>query len=199
MNPVTGYRMINFLNWLVVHHPEVRGLKALPERQLLRLVDEFERGRLHRDDTSQRQWTEGFRFLYKENFNWEGYDLARRTFEMNYIDEALAACNEALRLHPDNAAAIYIHKGEILEQRYRSEEALATYKQAVRLAPHNADAHIHIGQTLFACQHYEEALAAYNEALRLDSKSLTAYKGKADALTELKRYEGSASCLQSYS
>lgn len=33
---------------------------------------------------------------------------------MNYMEEALEVYDEALRLNPGNAAAIYIHKGEIL-------------------------------------------------------------------------------------
>jgi cytochrome c-type biogenesis protein CcmH/NrfG len=35
---------------------------------------------------------------------------------MNSTEEALAAYDEALRLHPGNAAALSIHKGEILAQ-----------------------------------------------------------------------------------
>jgi hypothetical protein len=59
---------------LVVHHPEVRGVKTLAERQLVRLVDEFERGKLHGDGALQAQWTQGFRLLFEEKFDGEGYD-----------------------------------------------------------------------------------------------------------------------------
>ena len=86
---------------------------------------------------------------------------------MNYIEEALAAYGEALRLHPGNAAAIYIHRGEILAQLKRYEEALAAYEQTVRLAPERIDLYFKKGHTLRRLGKLEEAQQCYEKARQL--------------------------------
>ena len=81
MNPVTGYTMINFLEWLVLHHPEIQKLKNLSESKLIDLVNEFESGKLKDNDTLRRKWMIGFDYLFNDEGDWEGYGHARRKFE----------------------------------------------------------------------------------------------------------------------
>lgn len=81
MNPVKGYTMLNFLNWLTASHPEVHSLRSLSERDLVRLVDEYEGGKVSINPTLKAKWLHGFDYLLKNSGDWEGYELARRTLE----------------------------------------------------------------------------------------------------------------------
>ena len=78
MNPVKGYTMFNFLEWLVLHHPEIQKLKNLSESKLIDLVNEFESGKLKDNDTLRRMWVSGFDYLFNDVGEWEGYDYARQ-------------------------------------------------------------------------------------------------------------------------
>lgn len=77
MNPVKGYTMINFLHWLANRHPEIRNLQKYPIEELLDLVDEFEGGKLQGNWELRAKWQNGFHFLFKDTFDWEGYGEAR--------------------------------------------------------------------------------------------------------------------------
>ena len=77
MNPVTGYTMINFLEWLVLHHPEIQKLKNLSESKLIDLVNEFESGKLDDDDNLRLEWVRGFEYLFNDIGD-KGYDYARQ-------------------------------------------------------------------------------------------------------------------------
>ena len=81
MNPVRGYTMLNFLNWLATHHPEVPSLKGLDEETLVGLVNEFEGGKLSHNFQLKEKWLQGFRYLINNWGDWEGYGEARRRFE----------------------------------------------------------------------------------------------------------------------
>lgn len=78
MNPVKGYTMLNFLNWLTQNHPEIRSLRTLSEDILFDLINEFEGGKLMGNQTLRYKWSEGFRYLFRSNGDWQGYDAARR-------------------------------------------------------------------------------------------------------------------------
>ncbi len=61
------------------------------------------------------------------------------------FDSALEECTEALRLVPDSAE---VHNlcGIVFEELGRAEEALASYREAVRLNPEFADAQVNLGE-----------------------------------------------------
>lgn len=75
MNPVQGFTMLRFLNWLVVKHPEIESLEAIPTFGLLHLAAEFEGQPLHGQLT--QKWEVGFKTLLKTNSDWKGYAEAR--------------------------------------------------------------------------------------------------------------------------
>jgi hypothetical protein len=78
MNPVKGYTMINFLQWVAINHPEIKRLRDLAENELINLVDEFEGGNLKANEKLINKWLHGFKyFLFNGNSEWEGYDKAR--------------------------------------------------------------------------------------------------------------------------
>jgi hypothetical protein len=78
MNPVRGYTMLNFINWLADHHPELPSLRGMDEEELLMLANEFESGRLYGNATLKEKWRIGFQYLLKDWGDWEGYGEARK-------------------------------------------------------------------------------------------------------------------------
>ena len=75
------------------------------------------------------------------------------------------AYDEAIRLNPDFSLAWY-HKGLILSQLNRFEEALHAYDEAIRLDPDYAPAWSDKGFTLRQLNRFEEALTAYDAATK---------------------------------
>ncbi len=75
------------------------------------------------------------------------------------FDEALSACEEALRLDPDNPS-LYVLKGDILFEQGHFADALSAYTEATE---RDADSKGHIGKArvydYFARQSYEQAKA----------------------------------------
>ncbi|HEY7347373.1 MAG TPA: tetratricopeptide repeat protein [Ktedonobacterales bacterium] len=101
---------------------------------------------------------------------------------------ALEAYEQALRLAPNAAAAVF-GKGNALWELKRQDEARAIYESAFQLPANNAAAHPQKGIALYNLKRYEEALAAFERALQLDSSDPLASNGKGIALVGLKRYE----------
>ena len=81
MGPVKGSVMLNFLNWLVEEHPEIRTLHNLPDERLLQLVTAFENERPQDYDYPKGAWVIGIRdFLLPKDCDWEYYEEARKEY-----------------------------------------------------------------------------------------------------------------------
>ena len=114
----------------------------------------------------------------------EGNDL----YKAKRYEEALVACEQAIRLDPSYVLAYY-NKGYVLHELKRYEEALVAYEQAIRLAPNNAGTYHNKGSVLRDLKWYKEALVAFEQAIRLDPNNAAAYHNQGYILHELKRYE----------
>jgi len=82
-------------------------------------------------------------------------------------DEAIAACDQAIHLDPNNAKN-YTHKGAVLAGLARFNEAIVAYDQAIHLDPNNAIAYRGKALALSYLGRYLEAIAACDQAIRLD-------------------------------
>ena len=82
------------------------------------------------------------------------------------LDEAIAACRQAIRLKPDLAEAHY-NLGIALQGKGQLDEAIASYRQAIRLKPDYAEAHNNLGNALKDMGQLDEAIASYRQAIRL--------------------------------
>jgi serine/threonine-protein kinase len=82
------------------------------------------------------------------------------------LDRSLAACREAIRLKPNDAAADF-NLGNALREQGKLPEAVAAYREAIQLRPDYADAHHELGIALFDQGKLPEAIAAIREAIRL--------------------------------
>ena len=69
------------------------------------------------------------------------------------------------------------------------EEAIASYKEALRIKPDDADAHYNLGVTYGESGQYEEAIASYKEALRIKPDDADAHYNLGYAYRKLGQYE----------
>lgn len=75
-------------------------------------------------------------------------------------------------------------------------DALAEFREAIRLAPELADAHLHLGLALERTGKARDALAAYDEALRLRPGLVEARYGLASICAQLGDLDGAIALLQ---
>ena len=82
-------------------------------------------------------------------------------------EEALADCDKAIRLNPDDAAA-YFSRGFAKVALGRHEEALGDYDEAIRLNPDFAEAYFDRGAAKRALGRRKEGAADLLEAMDLN-------------------------------
>jgi tetratricopeptide (TPR) repeat protein len=110
------------------------------------------------------------------------------------LDQAIAECQEAIRLKKDLPQAYY-NLGNALSDKGRPEEAIAEYQEAIRLKKDYATAHYSLGNVLRAKGRLEEAIAEYQEAIRL--KNLPeAHCNLGHALRSKGQFAQGLSCLR---
>jgi len=97
------------------------------------------------------------------------------------LDEAIAACREAIRLKKDNAEA-HNNLGIALGDKGQLDEAIAACREAIRLKKDFAMAHYNLGSALRGKGQLDEAIAAYREAIRLKKDYAEGHYNLANAL-----------------
>jgi tetratricopeptide (TPR) repeat protein len=110
--------------------------------------------------------------------------------------DRLADYNEALKLVPDNAAALRA-RGLLFMQQNKHAKAVADFKRAIELEPEHAKTHEALAIGLLINEDVDKAKASLDEAIKLAPKSATAYAYRArvllvqqkfdDALTDINR------------
>jgi tetratricopeptide (TPR) repeat protein len=111
------------------------------------------------------------------------------------LDEALAACQAALRLQRNSAEACQV-MGQVLGDLRRPEEALAAYRDALRHRPNLPDLHNNIGLVLRQMNRLEEAAEALAEAVRRAPRDSQAHGNLAGVLKELGRPAEAEECYR---
>jgi tetratricopeptide (TPR) repeat protein len=82
------------------------------------------------------------------------------------------------------SAEDWVRQGDVLAGQGKVEEAVASYRQAVRLWPEAFEAHLQLGSLLSARGKGPEAVAAYREAVRLRPEHAEALAGLGVALAK---------------
>jgi tetratricopeptide (TPR) repeat protein len=107
---------------------------------------------------------------------------------MNHTSEALADCDQAVRLDPKSAVPL-VKRGAVyvagLFPRSR-EQALADYNQAIRLDPKYATSFLYRGFYYEWQENYDRAIADFNEAVRLDPNFALAFCARGYAKRKIK-------------
>ena len=86
-------------------------------------------------------------------------------------------------------AAYYNNKAVVLYYLKNYTEALASYKEALKVDPENADAHNGMGNIYYHRQSWEKALKAYDRAITLAPRTSSFYRNKSGVLRWLGRNE----------
>jgi tetratricopeptide (TPR) repeat protein len=90
------------------------------------------------------------------------------------IDEAIAHCEQALRIKPDLAEAHY-NLGNIFLQEGKVSDAEGEFEQALRIWPDYYKAHDNLGNALVRLGKVTEAIAHYQQALKINPKYAEAH------------------------
>lgn len=123
--------------------------------------------------------------------------------KLERYEEALQACEQAIRLDPDPIA--YNNKSYALNSLKRYEEALQACEQAIQLEPLSihksafAPFYKNKGNILNSLKRYEEALQVCKQAIHLDPLLTPIYAIMGITLFKLKRYEESSESFAKWS
>jgi len=115
-------------------------------------------------------------------------------------DDALVVYERALRLSPDNIAALY-GKAATLFLLDRYQESLVAYDKAIEISLENTgnvDARFYYGKAsaLNKLKRYDESLQAYDESIRLNPHRSRTLKDKVELLLLLERYSAALEVYQ---
>jgi tetratricopeptide (TPR) repeat protein len=111
-------------------------------------------------------------------------NLAAMLSAAGRLPEAIAHCEQALRLKPDYAAA-HVNLGVVLQRLGKFDEAIAHYEQALRIKPDFAEAHNDLASALLQAGRIDGVIAHLHEALRLKPDFPLAHYNLGNALSRL--------------
>lgn len=96
----------------------------------------------------------------------QGIDL----FQAGKYDQAINAFKRTAALSPfsDNSAKAYDYIGKAYLKQEKTQEAIKTYKEAIRIYPQRDEFHMALGDIYLKEKMTEEALAEYETAVRLN-------------------------------
>jgi tetratricopeptide (TPR) repeat protein len=96
-------------------------------------------------------------------------NLGRALAQAGDLDDAIACCNEAIRLNADFSEA-HNYLGSALARKGRVDEAIAEIREAIALKKHYGQAHGSLGTALYEKGNMDEAIAERREAIRLKNE-----------------------------
>jgi tetratricopeptide (TPR) repeat protein len=115
--------------------------------------------------------------------------------KLGRLDDASAALREAIARMPRPYAGFLEALGYAYQQKGEYDRAVATYRDALRLAPRNSTTHYNLGNAYSAQGLVDEAINAYRESLSLNPKHAEAHFNLGHNLTRKAQF---ADALQAY-
>ncbi len=115
-------------------------------------------------------------------------NLGRVLTECGRVDEALAHCQRAVELAPDNAEA-HNNLGFFLVGRGQFDQAIAHYQKALEIKPDYADPHNNLGIVLAGRGQFDAAVAHYQKALEINPDYALAHNNLGLVLADRERFE----------
>ena len=104
-------------------------------------------------------------------------------------DNSLAEETKDLENKEDKSAFDYFLLGNNLYNEGQYEEAIASYKKAIKINPKDDGAYNNMGVIYAALEKYEEAIASYKKAIEINPKYDKAYNNMGSAYDMLEKYE----------
>jgi Flp pilus assembly protein TadD len=108
--------------------------------------------------------------------------------KQNKVDDAVAACRNAIKLQPDYALA-HDSLGSALQEQKKLDEAIAAHRKAIELQPNFPQAHHNLGQALLAQNKLDESIRASRKAIELDPTFAGAHVNLGAALLGLAKVD----------
>lgn len=113
---------------------------------------------------------------------------ASSLYQSGRLEDALAACGEIIRRHPQRAD-IHAFAGMIALKLADNESARKFYRTAVRLQPGYTEAHYNLGTALLRLERFDDAVAGFRRAIELNPALAPAYHNLGNALRALGQLE----------
>ncbi|WP_293125187.1 tetratricopeptide repeat protein [Microcoleus sp. bin38.metabat.b11b12b14.051] len=121
--------------------------------------------------------------------------LAENFLVKGKIQEAIAACHQALKIRPDFIHA-YVTLGNALQAGGKLEAAIRSYSQALELQPNFAEVRANIGSMYFKMGRLAEAIAHYQEAIALSPDLAGAHWNLGKVYHKHGNVEAAIACFQ---
>ena len=119
--------------------------------------------------------------MHPDNFQSDNeHDDIMLLINESQYDQALEQVRfllETLGEMPD----IYIKQGDVYAAMNAFPQAIASYKQAIRIQPNYMEAFVKLGTLHLKCQHYTYAAESFNRAVELNDEVIDAYIGLAES------------------
>lgn len=109
--------------------------------------------------------------------------VAEVYYAQGRLAEAIAACEEAIKMQSDWAAA-YVTMGNVHQAQNQVEKAVRSYQHALELNPNLAQAHANLGSMFYLQGKIKEAIASYRQAVALKPDLAAVYWNLAKALKQ---------------
>ncbi|MEG5023672.1 tetratricopeptide repeat protein [Microcoleus sp. AT8-B5] len=109
------------------------------------------------------------------------------------IEEAIASCEQALKIHP-NFAPAYKTLGNALQAQGRMEEARHWYAKAIEIEPNFAEVYANLGSLGAQQQKWQEAIGFYQKALAIKPNFAGVYRNLAKVFGQIGKPEEAQQC-----
>jgi len=127
-----------------------------------------------------------YRDLGTRMFNEACRKLASKENADKEFDQAIAYCDKALALNPNEALA-HNERGAALSYRNKFDEAIQAYTRAIELNPRLARAYRNRASAYLHQKQPEKAVADCTTAIKIDKKYINAYQTRSDAYQQLNK------------
>ena len=109
-------------------------------------------------------------------------------------EQAIAACQEALNISPDTAAA-YKLWGNILQRMGKTTDAMGYYAKALVIEPDFPEVYANLGSLYAKQELWKEAISYYQKAIALNPNFAGAYRNLAKIWHQLNQTQKQTQCL----
>ncbi len=122
------------------------------------------------------------------------YGLGNALAKAGRASDAIAACQEAVRLNPGLAEA-HVNLGHLLIKFGRVEDAIAAYRKALELEPGDFKACAYLADALREAGRLDESIARSRQAIAMKPDFAEAHNALGLALTAAKRFDDAVAQL----